>query len=117
MNKKGKWQRAQKKAHRTEKNALTFTKYRLSKLGWRYRDFQSKRGYPRTGIIDLVAVKLDKKDPDELKVILFQVKGGSARIKKEEKTRLRKAVKKVKVECNWAEKPGKSVEFDWEPID
>lgn len=76
---------AQKKAHRTEKNALTFTKYRLNKLGWRYIDFQSKRGYPRTGIIDLVAVKLDKKDPDKLKIILFQVKGGTARIKEEHK--------------------------------
>jgi len=117
MSKKGKelrkWQRAQKKAHRTEKNALIFTKYRLNKLGWRYIDFQSKRGYPRTGIIDLVAIKLDEKDPDKLKIILFQVKGGSARIKEEDKTRLRDAVKKVAVFCNWVEKPEKSVEFDW----
>ena len=111
----GKWQRAQKKAHRTEKNALTFTKYRLNKLGWRYVDFQSKKGYPRTGIIDLVAVKLDRQDPDKLKLILFQVKGGSAKITGKEKMRLRNAVKKVEVSSNWAEKPGKTVIFDWEP--
>jgi len=110
-----KWQRAQKEAHRTEKNSLTFTKYRLNKLGWRYIDFQSKKGYPRTGIIDLVAIKLDKQDPDKLKVILFQVKGGSARTKDEERIRLRNAVKKVEVSHNWAEKPGKSVRFAWEP--
>jgi hypothetical protein len=112
-----KMQMAQKKAHETEKNALTFTKYRLNKLGWRYLDFQSKKGYARTGIIDLVAVKLDKKDPDKLNVILFQIKGGSARIKEEEKLRLKAAVKKVNVNFNWAEKPEKSVEFAWEPTD
>lgn len=106
-----KWQHAQKKAHKTEKNALTFTKYRLNKLGWRYVDFQSKRGYPRTGIIDLVAVKLDRKDPDKLRIILFQVKGGSARISKTQKARLQNALEKAEVNCNWAEKPGKSVEF------
>jgi hypothetical protein len=121
MSKKGselrKWQTAQKKAHRTGKNALTFTKVRLNKLGWRCVDFRSKRGYPRTDIVDLVAVKLDKKDPDKLKVILFQVKGGSARITEEEKTRLRNAVKKVEADYNWAEKPERSVEFYWEPID
>lgn len=80
--KKFKWRRAQKKAHITEKNALIFTKYRLNQLGWRYVDFQSKRGYPRTGIIDLVAMKLDKKDPDKLEIILFQVKGGMQELKK-----------------------------------
>lgn len=112
----GKWQLAQKKAHRTEKNALTFTKYRLNKLGWRYVDFQSRKGYPRTGIIDLVAVKLDKQDPDKLRIVLFQVKGGSARIKSKEKARLRRAVSEVEVSFNWAEKPGKSVNFAFEPV-
>ena len=111
-----KWQIAQKKAHQTEKNALTFTKCRLNKLGWRYVDFQSKKGYPRTGIIDLVAVKLDRQNPDKLKVVLFQVKGGSARIKSKDKARLRRAVSKVEVSFNWAEKPRKSVIFAFEPI-
>jgi len=105
------------KAHKTEKNALTFTKVRLNKLGWRYVDFRSRKGYPRTGIVDLVAFKLDKKDHDKLKVILFQVKGGSARIEDEEKRRLEEAVKKVQIAFNWAEKPEKSVIFDWEPTD
>jgi len=111
-----KWQQAQKKAHKTEKNALTFTKYRLNKNGWKYIDFQSRRGYPRTGIIDLICVKLDRKDCDKLKIMLFQVKGGSARIGKKEKTRLENAVKKVEITCNWSEKPDKSVKFG-QPID
>jgi hypothetical protein len=110
-----KWEHAQKKAQKTGKNALTFAKVHLSDLGWKHVEFKSKKGYPRTGIIDLVAVKLDRKDPDKLKVVLFQVKGGSARMKEEEKARLKKAVKKVEVAFNWAEKPGKSVQFDWEP--
>jgi hypothetical protein len=112
-----KWREAARKAHETEKNALTFTKYRLNELGWRYVDFQSRKGYPRTGIIDLVAVKLDRKAPDKLKVILFQVKGGSARINKKQKARLKEAIKKVEVASDWAEKPEKSVMFNWEPTD
>lgn len=48
--------------------------------------------------------------------MLFQVKGGSARIGKEEKVRLENAVKKVEITCNWSEKPDKSVKFG-QPID
>jgi len=112
-----KWREAQRKSVTTGKNALTFTKVQLNKLGWKYAEFKSKRGYPRTGVIDLVAFRLDKKDQDKLKMILFQVKGGSARIKEEEKMRLEEAVKKVKIAINWVEKPEKSVRFDWEPTD
>jgi len=112
-----KWRKAQRKAHRTEQNALTFSKVRLNKLGWRYIDFQSRKGYPRTGIIDLVAVRLDKRDQDKLKVILFQVKGGSAKISEDQKKRLEEAIKKVEIAFNWAEKPEKSVQFAWEPTD
>lgn len=89
----------------------------MNKLGWKYAEFKSKKGFPRTGIIDLVAFRLDKKDQDKLKVILFQVKGGSARIKEEEKKRLEEAVKKVEIAFNWTEKPEKSTRFDWEPTD
>ena len=95
---------------------MTFTKYRLNELGWRYIDFQSKKGYARDGIIDLVALKIDKKDHDKLKIILFQVKGGPAnKVTEKEKMRLLEASKKVEVRHNWAEKPEKTVAFDWEP--
>ena len=113
-----KWKNAQKKAHQTEKNALTFTKYNLGKYGWRYSDFQSKKGYPRTGVIDMIAFKLDKKDPDKLKIILFQVKGGhSNKVDNKEIKRLGKACNKIEFAFNLAEKPGKSVIFNWEPTD
>lgn len=105
------------KVHRSEKNAVLFTKYNLRKLGWRSLDFQSKKGRARTGIVDLIAVKLDRKDADILKMILFQVKGGSARITEDEKKRLETSVKKVEVTFNWTEKPMKSITFGWKPSD
>lgn len=111
-----KWQDAQKKAHKTDKNARTFTKYELNKMGWKYIDFSSKKNFPRDGIIDMIAVKLDRQDHDKLKIMLFQVKGGSARISEDQIVRLKNAVKKVEVICNWSEKPHKSVEFA-QPID
>jgi hypothetical protein len=112
-----KMKNAAKKAHKTEKNALLFTKYKLGQFGWRFLDFQSKKGYPRTGIIDMIAVKLDKEDPDKLKIILFQVKGGVAKMTGDEVKKLQKACKKIEVACNYAEKPEKVVRFNWEPTD
>jgi hypothetical protein len=43
--------------------------------------------------------------------MLVQVKGGSARVTKEELSRLRKAAKRVQVTWNVAAKPAKSVQF------
>jgi len=115
---KRKWKEAQKKAVAKGKEAMTFTKVRLDKLGWKYAEFKSKRGYPRTGIVDLIAVKLDRKDPDTIKMILFQVKGGlHNRVPNEEKDRLKDAVKKVRVTFNCAEKHKEHVDFHWEPTD
>jgi hypothetical protein len=112
-----KMKNAAKKAHKTEKNALLFTKYKLGQNGWKYHDFQSKKGYARDGITDLIAFKLDRKDHDKLKIILFQVKGGSSRLDEKEIVRLGKACKNVEVASNTAEKPEKSVKFGWEPTD
>jgi hypothetical protein len=105
------------KAHERELDALKFTKYKLGKYGWRCADFQSKRRYPRTGIVDMVAIKIDKKDKDRLKIMLLQVKGGSPRVKEKDRIRLGEAIKKVEVAFNCAEKPEKTVLFDWEPTD
>ena len=108
---------AAKNAHKTELNALLFTKYKLGQLGWKYHDFQSKKRYARDGIIDMIAFKLDRKDHDKLKIILFQVKGGSARIDERQIIRLQRACKKVEIAYNCAKKPEKTVMFDWEPTD
>jgi hypothetical protein len=112
-----KMKKASEKAHKTDKNALLFTKYKLGQYGWKFHDFQSKKGYPRDGITDLIAFKFDKKDHDKLKIILFQVKGGSSRLDDKEIVRLGEACKKIEVAFNIAKKPKKSVKFDWEPTD
>jgi len=103
------WKAAQKKAHKTSKNAKTFTKVKLNKKGYRYVDFDTRKRHEYKGIVDLVAVKRDNKNPDNLEIILFQIKGGSARIKPNEIERLKKAVTNLKVSWNTAEKPHQKV--------
>jgi len=106
-----KWRRAAKLAHATGKNAKTFTKYFLGKRGYRSMSLDSRKGYEYKGIVDLVAVKRDKKDPDLLTIVLFQVKGGGARVTPNEITRLREAKRRLKIHWNVAEKPKKAVRF------
>jgi hypothetical protein len=106
-----KWRRAQRLAHATGKSAKTFTKYFLRKHGYRATSFDSRRGYEGKGIVDLVAVKRDTKDPDLLMIVLFQVKGGRARVTPDEITRLRRAARRLKIRWNVAEKPQKAVKF------
>jgi hypothetical protein len=87
------------------------TKYFLAKGGYRYMDLDSKAGHEYKGIVDLIAVKRDTKDPDLLTIVLFQVKGGSARTSRREEKRLRKAARRITVLWNVAEKPKKAVKF------
>jgi hypothetical protein len=44
----------------------------------------SRHGFEYKGVVDLVAVKRNNRSPDELTIMLVQVKGGSARVTKEE---------------------------------
>ncbi|MGB9774574.1 MAG: restriction endonuclease [Bacteroidota bacterium] len=106
-----KWRRASQLAHQRAKNAKTFAKYVLAQKGYRVLSFDSRKGYEYVGVVDLLAVKRDRKDPDKLHVILIQVKGGSAKVTLEEIRRLRKAVDKIEVSWNVAEKPFKQVRF------
>lgn len=106
-----KWRRASQLAHKTARNAKTFTKYFLGKLGYKCVSLDSKKGYEYIGVVDMVAIKRDVKDPDMLHITLFQIKGGSARVTMDEIRRLRKAVEKVKIYWNVAEKPDKKVQF------
>jgi hypothetical protein len=106
-----KWRRASRLAHMQAKNAKTFTKYLLAQHGYRVLSLDSRRGFEYIGVVDLVAVKRDKEDPDKLHVVLIQVKGGTAKVTLEEIRRLRKAIDKVEVSWNVAEKPEKQVRF------
>jgi hypothetical protein len=106
-----KWRRAQVLANYRARNAKTFTKYLLSKRGYKCISLDTRKGYEYKGIIDLVAVKRDKRDPDCLEIIFVQVKGGEARITAEELKRLHAATKSAKIYCAVAEKPAKTVLF------
>lgn len=106
-----KWRRAARRAHRSGQNAKTFTKYFLAKKGYKSLSLDSRSGYEYKGVVDLIAVKRDKKDPDILELVLIQVKGGKARVSLQEIDRLRQAARRIKVGWNIAEKPNRSVGF------
>jgi len=106
-----KWKKASLLAHKTARNAKTFTKYFLGKLGYKCLSLDSKKEYEYVGVVDMIAVKRDPKDPDALYITLFQIKGGSSRVTMDEIRRLQKAVEKVKIYWNVAEKPDKKVKF------
>lgn len=106
-----KWRRASQLAHEHARNAKTFTKYILSKKGYKCLSLDSRSGYEYKGVVDLVAIKRDKKDPDSLTLLLMQVKGGRAKVSKKELDRLQHATHHIKVRWNVAEKPTKTVRF------
>ena len=106
-----KWRRASQLAHRSGQNAKTFTKYSLAKKGYKVLSLDSRKGFEYKGIVDLIAVKRHKSDPDVLHVILFQMKGGSARVTEKGLQRLSKAARRLQVDWNVAERPKKSIKF------
>ncbi|MFI5398651.1 MAG: hypothetical protein ACHQ9S_24245 [Candidatus Binatia bacterium] len=106
-----KWRAAADKAHATGRNAKTFAKYALGKAGWRVVSFDTRSGYEYKGIVDLVAIKRNNRAPDELTVMLVQVKGGTARVTPLELKRLRAATKLVDVDWNVVHKPARHVRF------
>ena len=70
--------RAFKKAHDAEVASKKALKAHGAAHGWHVAFFEGKTGAPRTGIIDAVAFRLDRKNADALQVRLIQLKGGNA---------------------------------------
>ena len=99
-----KWRRASAKAHATARNAKLFARYALGKKGWKVASLDTRHGFEYKGVVDLVAVKRNNRSPDELTIMLVQVKGGSARVTKEEIARLRRATTRLQVTWNVAAK-------------
>lgn len=110
------------KAWRTRRRLSAFTKARASEAaskeafrlhfegkGWRVAFFEGKTGSPRTGIIDAVAFRLDRKDSDLLDLRLVQLKGGHAGISGPEIARLKKAAASVVVKWLIAEFDGETL--------
>jgi hypothetical protein len=83
------WGRAQRKAARTARWAVTMTKVRirrvLARTRWQLVTFCGVAGGESVGIVDLMAIRKDHGKPlsgskrgDALQMILIQVKGGQA---------------------------------------
>jgi hypothetical protein len=54
-----KWRQAQVKAQRKARNAKTFTKLALTKMGWKCLSPDSRSGYEYKGVVDMIAVRRD----------------------------------------------------------
>src|SRR5438093_5211760 len=92
------------KAWRTRRSMSAFAKARAAeaaskealrlychKHGWKLAVFEGASGASRTGIIDAIAFRLDRKNADLLDVRLIQLKGGKAGVSATEIARLKKA--------------------------
>jgi hypothetical protein len=104
-----KWVEAGKKSWRTRRNNLAWKQAHASEAqsksalrryceerGWRVAFFEGPTGAPRTGIIDAIAYRLGREDPDEMNLRLIQLKGGRAGVTAEEIGRLKQAVNCLK---------------------
>jgi hypothetical protein len=95
-------------AERASKNALR--RY-CKEHGWRVAFFEGRTGSPRTGIIDAIAYRLGRQNPDEMDLRLIQLKGGKAGVTGEEIGRLKDAVEKLRRDFLIVEFDGKSLHF------
>jgi hypothetical protein len=107
------WERAHA-AERASKKALR--KY-CEAHGWRVAFFEVKTGAPRTGIIDAIAYRLGKQNPDEMILRLIQLKGGKAAITGEEIGRLKEAANALRVKYLIAELGAKTGSLQLIPDD
>jgi hypothetical protein len=83
--------RAWEKSHAKEAASKAALETHCKKHGWKLAFFEGKTGAPRTGIIDAVAFRLDRKNADALQIRLIQLKGGKACVSGREIARLKKA--------------------------
>jgi hypothetical protein len=100
------WKKAQEKAARTARWAVTMAKVRIrrvvSRTRWQLVTFYGKSGGESVGVVDLLAIRKDHREPvggirrgDALQIILIQVKGGgAAQPTLEDATRLRIVAKR-----------------------
>jgi hypothetical protein len=96
--------RAAQKAWRTRRRLSAFAQGRAAEAaskealrayctsrGWRVAFFEGPTGAPRTGIIDAIAFRVGRRNPDLLDLRLIQLKGGRAGVSGREIARLKQA--------------------------
>lgn len=99
------------KVHASEAASKEALKAYLEERGWKVVFFEGKTGAPRTGIIDAVAYRLDRKNADQLDVKLIQLKGGKSGITGREIGRLKQATEDAKVSWALAAFDGKTLQL------
>jgi hypothetical protein len=99
---------AWKKAHAAEKASKKALQKYCAERGWKVAFFEGTTGAPRTGIIDAIAYRLGKQNPDEMELRLIQLKGGNAGVSAVEIGRLKKAAASLKANYLIAEFDGNS---------
>jgi hypothetical protein len=119
------WKRAQRRAARTARWAVTMTKVRirrvLSRTRWQLVSFYGKAGGESHGVVDMLAVRKDHGKPiagtkrgDNFQLVLIQVKGGGAAMPTaDDAKRLRAVAKRHRARhvllASW--KPGTAARF------
>ncbi len=91
------------RAHAAERASKRALRKYCKERGWRLAFFEGPTGAPRTGIIDAIAYRLGKQNPDEMDLRLIQLKGGKAGVNAEEIGRLKEAADALKVKYLIAE--------------
>ena len=79
--------------------------------GWKLAFFEGITGSPQTGIIDAIAYRLGRKNPDALDLRLIQLKGGKAGVSGPEIARLKKAAAAIIVSWLIAAYDGDALQF------
>jgi hypothetical protein len=95
------------KAHQVEKDSKNALEEYCQERGWYLAFFEGPTGAPRTGIIDAIAYRLGRHNPDKMDLRLIQPKGGKAGVTAEEIGRLKKAARGVDIKFLIAEFDGK----------
>jgi len=102
---------AWEKAHAAEAASKDALKIYCNEHGWEVAFFEGKTGAPRTGIIDAIAFRLDRKNADALELRLVQLKGGHVGASGPEIARLKTAVNVCKVKIWVAAFDGKTLQL------
>jgi hypothetical protein len=83
------------KARKSEARSKDALRDWAKSTGWRVVFFESRTGFPRTGIVDAVLLRLRPKQPDTVELRLLQLKSESAGLTATESRRLRRAAQGV----------------------
>ena len=94
------WRSARLKAQAAEAASKEALRAYCQANRWRVAFFEGPTGSPRTGIIDAIVFRVDKRNPDLLDVRLIQLKGGKAGASGQEIARLKRAATEARV--RWA---------------